>query len=741
MTHSDELRAMSARLAEIAAELEPIEPPDTVAPTVEISDDVLGDTAKGRFTAFFQFSEEIDHSFSAADIKVDGADAGILMSAGDRLYALEVIPPADTSGIVIVSVDPGRFKDLAGNLNTEGAIFPRPFDTVVALPPPPIVDGQFARRYQHPQLFQTVSQPTYRNPDGIGTPVRLDIYGPNKQCVAPFGGWVWDKLGGDWLDANLVRHGSTPWAEVPATAVQGSDKQASYDLDVTALVQRTQDEEFQRCPGQYVPILVTTRGTRPLACKFSNAPPLIIYTYPEGDESVECTISAAMSGIVSESFVEMTIAPLMLEFPPPRDGWTSAALRVMVRQHWMQGGTPAIMAWLIDPPINSSVEIENGTATPIFDMRFEDGRPESDFIIRPPPGDPSWKWNVGSRRMWSDEFWIEGAEPDPDLFPHRAAGRICNVNDNISIVDSSYADEGFKPLAPGIGAMRIAMPATHESSYQGTLACEAKLYLPADRIGVASHVRIRQYVLIGSATGERAPFRLSDFKWTSGGGSVKVSSTAGKCWWSPNHNTTAGGYSGSAGGGRGWQMRGIWTDSYADEEGPDWGNGALAVGFHLYDFMQNNPPGYVYGGTKKDWGWGEQGGHGPTLQPFRWYCMETELKLNSVDQPGRLADGSLHIVNGQQQYWTPDGELRAWIDGVKVWEDTGMVFRSLPVLKPDEGAYDTANSLYGIRELGVREVQFNWYCGGTSPNTIDRVIFSTGLAVSEGPEPIGPLGS
>jgi len=70
-----------------------------------------------------------------------------------------------------------------------------------------------------------------------------------------------------------------------------------------------------------------------------------------------------------------------------------------------------------------------------------------------------------------------------------------------------------------------------------------------------------------------------------------------------------------------------------------------------------------------------------------------------------------------------------------------MVFRSLPVLKPDEGAYDTANSLYGIRELGVREVQFNWYCGGTSPNTIDRVIFSTGLAVSEGPEPIGPLGS
>ena len=138
-------------------------------------------------------------------------------------------------------------------------------------------------------------------------------------------------------------------------------------------------------------------------------------------------------------------------------------------------------------------------------------------------------------------------------------------------------------------------------------------------------------------------------------------------------------------------------------------------------------------GSLKPHGWGKVGG---VLYARRWYCIETELKLNSVDKPGIKPDGTPHIINGVQQFWTADGELRVWVDGMLAWEDTGMIFRTLPkrALPPSR---DKLLTIYPIRELGVRSLLLNTYVGGTSPSTRPHMHYYAGLAY--GTEYIGPM--
>ena len=139
--------------------------------------------------------------------------------------------------------------------------------------------------------------------------------------------------------------------------------------------------------------------------------------------------------------------------------------------------------------------------------------------------------------------------------------------------------------------------------------------------------------------------------------------------------------SGTSGGGRGWQMRNRWNDIWHDDVGPDLGG--WGWGLHTWDFLYNNPDGYRYGATddrtSSDSGFGQRGGLGGILYSDIWYCVESELKLNTV-MPG--APGFI-----------PDGEIRYWIDGRLVLERTGMVFRSLPMYDPgydgDEHSSDT----------------------------------------------------
>lgn len=84
--------------------------------------------------------------------------------------------------------------------------------------------------------------------------------------------------------------------------------------------------------------------------------------------------------------------------------------------------------------------------------------------------------------------------------------------------------------------------------------------------------------------------------------------------------------------------------------------------------------------------------------------------------------------------FVPDGELRVWVDGRLTFERTGMVFRQLPLHNPP---VDPSKTQRPIRQLGVRELWFNWFHGGRNQNSVDRVIFVTGLAW--GKQYIGPM--
>jgi hypothetical protein len=144
------------------------------------------------------------------------------------------------------------------------------------------------------------------------------------------------------------------------------------------------------------------------------------------------------------------------------------------------------------------------------------------------------------------------------------------------------------------------------------------------------------------------------------------------------------------------------------------------VGYHLYDFIRANPEGHRYGqGDLRSERWGQRGGLGGMLYAGQWYCIETELKLNTI--------------NSSAPGYDEDGELRTWIDGRLCYQRLGMVFRTGPAASFPYNA----SMLRPCRELGVRGLWLNWFHGGKTLATIDRTSFYTGLVW--GTKYIGPM--
>lgn len=203
--------------------------------------------------------------------------------------------------------------------------------------------------------------------------------------------------------------------------------------------------------------------------------------------------------------------------------------------------------------------------------------------------------------------------------------------------------------------------------------------------------------------------------WTDAGGKFGIM---------PGHETTDGGVSGSSGGGFGWQMRNSWTDCSSDTTGPDLGG--WVAGLHTFDFGVHQPVGYNYSGsdTPRDRLFGQIGGMG-TIYADKWYCLEAQVKLNTVPTDGSSG-------------FTPDGEIRFWIDGRLVFERTGMVMRSMP-LQSSHGINPAfiAGIIRPCRTIGVKELWFNWFHGGLTQSSMERCIFVTGLVW--GTSYIGPM--
>lgn len=164
--------------------------PDTVAPTLAITDNIAGAKATGEgYTTFiFTFSESVGTSFTASDVTVTGGTPGVLIKVNDRKYLLEVKPPVASSGTMSVSVAAGAFTDLSGKTNAESSAHGQDFDTVPVVPPPVSGDVVLAS-------FDEASPLTFTGFNGAET---------SSIAAGP--------AGGTGLAGKIIRLGGEVWA-------------------------------------------------------------------------------------------------------------------------------------------------------------------------------------------------------------------------------------------------------------------------------------------------------------------------------------------------------------------------------------------------------------------------------------------------------------------------------------------------------------------------------------------------
>jgi hypothetical protein len=589
---------------------------------------------------------------------------------------------------------------------------------------PGVVTGKY--RYEQTRLFQSVASATIasRLPGGLAYP--WEGRGPTNVYVDMGLGWPWTRAGGDWVDADSVRHGTNPWFTVATNAVSGSTAVYTYSVDATAAL------GFIQTKNRWCALLLRTRGTpRVIAGLHQGTQPVpkIDVTYTDGTTAtLKCLLIGAMSAgstIPSTTAAKYNL-PVVTEFERPTKAVRSATLSFTVVEHW-SGSAMQVDGFVIDPPVNtagaftgvaaSAGGLDAGldqNAAVIGVHRYMDGTAYSDFVST---GRDPLVYNVGAERNYDPAIWGRGAT-DKTKFPHLDLGKWIGVGTNWNKVDSTYTGEGFQPLVAGMGAMRVRMPAepgiTDGSSigYTGSLASNAFIFLPEPDFGLLKRIFVRYYL------------RLSGYAPTSAkryqvlqGTTPTWTDMAGKTGIAPSHVTSYGGVSGTSGGGYGWQLRLSWADCDAEQGGPD--EKGISLGLHTYDFQWNNPVRHGVLDTPRDMMFGQQGGLGGVIYHDKWYCIEMEVDLNTVmaGSPGYLRDGA----------------VRMWVDGRLAFERSDMVMRSLPIITP---AYSDT-SLRPCRELGHRDLWFNWFHGGKTLNTIDRTVFFTGLVWSRAY--IGPM--
>lgn len=555
----------------------------------------------------------------------------------------------------------------------------------------------------------------------------------------------WKNAGGDWEDITGTPQGSQPFASMPLNAVNGSTLSHTYRKDILPLVQKVQSE------GRALAIYMTRTGTasRPLASRFSAdgtannplAPKIIVgYRLPDGGVEYETLPCLVMGSLIKDSNVPRTTIskltmPIMAEFQPPQERLlVSAEIEFTVLEHW--SGSAVWNAFLVKAP-NDIPEVELGIAAAaprdasldsdediLGHHSCADGTVFEGYAFTAPGPTTGAAWNTGAENNFDPAIFDTGPQ-NLNLLPHVSGKKWVNARfqGDCDLVPSTYDQEGFKCLAPGIGAMRWKMDREVFADgdvvgYTGTAAAHAKIFLPDGLFGRCGLLYIRYYFRIGTMDGgdyEIDPPGSFQVRQSAGGSLSWTGAGGGKFGIMGANEIPDGGVSGSSGGGYGHQMRLGWQEN--DYPGPD--HKAWNIYPHLHDFQAHNPPGYRYGSGDP-----LKGGKHPelfasALYAHRWYCLEALQALNTVmpESPGFL----------------PDGILALWLDGRPAYRAEEVVFRSLPInIKPFN-----PSTMRNVREGGLRELWHNWFHGGTRKSTRERVVFTTALAW--GKKYIGPM--
>lgn len=539
------------------------------------------------------------------------------------------------------------------------------------------------------------------------------IYGPAYFYVENKSKWAWTNPGGDWINTAGISQATTlPHFTFSANGVTTGS--AGYTADITAGVQASQagnrwNAYIVKCVG----------GARSIASRhhLTVGPPIVNVTYTDGSTAAlactTCTQMVAGTAYTQTGRQDQPISSsVALEFERPTKAASSAVLAINISQH--TAATAVISGYLSNPPSAPGSIVTGGVAAGypgdaglgaapgvLVAHRYADGTTLANYV-------GATGMNAFSRANWDLDVLGLGAE-DLTKLPtawagQPVAGKWLQQSNTVSLVSSSFTGDGFIPLSQGNGALRISVPAGAGSDGAqnggfGSLGSNMVMVFPKDVCGTDALKRtfVRFYARFadtGKALGNTKMFGQPS-------GSAGYGTMYGKWGVGVAHWTSFGGNNRTGGGGLGWSNRLGYGVAPLD---------APISGMDTYMHSLDNFP------DQHNMPWNGGGGGGGSLYPNRWYCIEVECNLNTMN----LAGGS-----------PSDGEMRVWLDGRLVMTNTGWKYRDGPL------STSADNRLPPFRQMGPWGLTLNHYQGGVLVADSDFITFIDGVVCST--SYIGPM--
>lgn len=601
---------------------------------------------------------------------------------------------------------------------------------VVFSPPGPVPATPVTYRSYSPYLFQAVPQKQI-SPQIAGSTAAysLDTVGPTGVYICHQTGWKWKTQDGDWLDANYVWQGPTPYATFQSPmGVAGTVQTATADM--LTFIKQVQLEE------RYCATKLRTLGAPRFLCTPLHSDPskvpYIDVTYSDGSTQrlmARVVASVNASSLLPQTTNESQQLPVFVEYDKPKNITTNLFPTAALGTFFLTGtefsGNPTLeVQGILVPPLNeqpdtsySGAAWKAGVGDAGIDQLpgvlgshdYADSRPFSDFFVSTTASDAS-EFNYDPR------IWNSSLPPDTTKWPHTVQGKwLLKAGLGVTPTLLRSADltaMGISPIAPGLGAYRLYHPGTPlapgaVTDNLGTILSSMKIMFPEALFGQGVEDLYVRYYEYNNSTYEPT---LADQPQVMSAGAPDWVSLSGKTGIMGSHQNSYGGASGASGGRDGWQMRHTWVQPVCGGlDGPL--KGAEVRGWHLDDYRTNNPPGYNYGVDKtfQFERFGREGGLGSAMYPKRWYCVENRIRLNTIDKNAGT--------------WQADGILESWLDGVLVYRETGMVFRTGVA---NTYAY-SPSLLRPARDMTPTCLWGNDFHGARTPLTIPRDIIRAGL--------------
>ncbi len=620
-------------------------------------------------------------------------------------------------------------------------------------------------------LGETIVSPTHTIQYGlVSGAVNCHVQvGASHDMVCTTCRWKWAVPHGDFLDADLIQQGATPFVSVAVPAAIGA---GILSLDITEAMQYIHENE------RWVALLIRAlSGSGALQMNgvlndIGGDPPTIEVTYTDASSAIlpawytSSTITTSSYLNAHENLIPISAAANgLIEFDRDEAGAAKTVASAMLKLRHGGCGIATFGVFIVNPPRPDLTPIAGLASTADLDadvaldsrvlvkQLITDAHTINDVLDVSASGSYSRPYVPGNviysqrQEFYYDPSLWGGSTVGVDLatkHPHKnynpatkwakwfgsawPEGLYAGAP-TMTVVPSSYALHGFTPLAPGLGAIHLTMPARGIQPGQmwrvdGETGTDVDIALPRSHMGKVRRIRIRFYVLLGHGWDAGEHQRVLGFTgnvsglWPEQAGfttpaqlaslSARPSDNQGKFFGGAQQLTSVtwvqhylyptrlnpggaaddtqvlsvlnGGYGTGSGGQIGYQGRMMWTGGFHQINGGP-AEGGLSLGIELYDFKSNPtlPPSQS-GIPNWDVGWQSSFNHNGALSHIypdgMWRCIEIEWKLNDLapyELPPRGTD-----VNESGFLKPPNGYFKCWIDGVLSSTSPDFAFSRLP---------------------------------------------------------------